>query len=63
MVKNKESKTAIASLCTGWAIPILGLVLGIIALINAENKEAKKMSKFGIAEAIVAWIIWTIILL
>ena len=61
--KNKGNTLGIVSIATGWLIPLLGLVLGIIGLLKADNEKAKTLNTIGIAESILFWIFWAFIYL
>lgn len=62
-MKNKTSKSAIWSVCTGWAVPLVGLILGIVAVSNAQNDNSRTLGIVGIVEAIIAWIFWAAVLM
>jgi hypothetical protein len=52
------SKTlGIIGICTGWLLPIVGVVLGIIGLCLKKDKEVA-LNVISIVIAIVAWIFW-----
>ena len=52
------SKTlGIIGICTGWAFPIVGLILGIIGLSIKKDKE-KTLNIISIIEGLIVWIYW-----
>ncbi len=52
------SKTlGIVGICTGWLIPLAGVVLGIIGLCQKKDKEVA-LNVISIVVGIVAWIFW-----
>lgn len=57
------SKTlGILSLCTGWFIPLIGLVLSIIGLSIKKEKgkedRDKTLNIVGLSVSILAWLFW-----
>jgi heme O synthase-like polyprenyltransferase len=60
--RKKKVKTAVGNpcgiigVCIGWAIPIVGIILGIIALIRKEKNFL--LAILSIYESIIFWIIW-----
>jgi uncharacterized membrane protein len=52
----------IISLCTGWLIPLAGVVLSIIGLSIKEQKGKEQRDKtlnlIGLVMSIVAWAFW-----
>jgi len=54
---KKTNVCGIIGICTGWYVPIAGIVLGLIALSRKENKELGILS---ITIGIIAWIFWTL---
>jgi uncharacterized membrane protein len=56
--KEKGNTCGIIGLCVGWLIPIVGLILGIIALARGE-----KTKWIGIASIVVAVIMWIVSML
>ena len=56
---DRPNTCGIIGICTGWALPIVGITLGIIALCRKENEV---MGAVSIMEGISAWIIWMVIL-
>ena len=55
-MENKGNTCGIISVCTGWMIPILGLILGIVSLNKKEDNST--LGIIGIIESIVFWVIW-----
>ena len=56
----------ILSICTGWIIPLLGLVLSIIGLSISKEKGKESRDKtlniIGLVESIAAWLFWIILM-
>lgn len=57
---TKENICGIIGVSTGWAIPLVGLVLGIIALARKEKTSA--LGIIAIIESIVFWAFWMALL-
>ena len=58
---KKENVCGIISLCTGWAFPLIGIILGIIAL--ARKERSTWMGIVGIVTSIVFWLFWAVIII
>lgn len=56
MKKQKKNVLGIIGTSSGWAIPIVGIVLGIIALSRKEPN--KVLGVISIVEGFVFWIVW-----
>ena len=56
MEKEKSNVCGIVGLCTGWFVPLSGIVLGIIALARKEKTPA--LGILSIVVGILAWIVW-----
>ncbi len=55
------SKTlGIIGICTGWFIPLAGIVLGIIGLCLKKDKN-KVLNTISIVEGTLFWIFWSIV--
>jgi len=59
--KTKGNVCGIVSLCLGWLIPLVGLILGIIALGRGEDNKA--IGIVGIILSILFWLFWIAILM
>ena len=62
MNKKTEKKgniCGILSLCLGWFIPLVGLILGIVAL--ARKEDNKTLGIIGIILSVVFWALWTLL--
>jgi len=58
---RKDSNVlGIIGICTGWLIPIAGLVLGIIAL--ARREKTQVLGIIAIVESVVFWLIWAFVI-
>ena len=57
----------ILSLCLGWIIPFVGLVLSIIGLSIKKEKgkedRDKTLNIVGLAVSILAWLFWILVFL
>jgi hypothetical protein len=60
MKEKKSDICGIIGLCTGWLVPLAGIVLGIIAL--ARKEQSKWAGITSIVVALLAWIFWSSIL-
>jgi hypothetical protein len=58
---QKGKKLAIWALATGWFMPILGLILGIIARVKAKDEDVQTLASVSIVESIFFWIFWMVI--
>jgi hypothetical protein len=54
--KQKSNSCGITGLALGWAFPIVGLVLGIVALGRGEPN--KTLGTLSIIESVLFWILW-----
>lgn len=59
--KQKSNSCGIIGLSLGWFMPIIGLVLGIVALGRGEPN--KTLGTMAIVESVIFWLIWAAILL
>ena len=59
--KDKSNVCGIVCLCIGWLIPLVGIILGIIAL--ARKEPIKALGILSITESVIFWIFWASILL
>jgi len=57
MKTNKSNACGIVGLCTGWLIPIVGLILGIVALARKEP-DSRILGTLSIIESVLFWIMW-----
>ena len=57
---NKSNVCGIIGLCTGWLIPVLGLVLGIISLCRKEPNE--EIGIISVIISVVSWMLWMSVL-
>ena len=55
MKKKETNVCGIIGLCTGWLIPISGVVLGIVALSRKERNST--IGTLSIIEGAIAWAI------
>ena len=56
ILKQKGNHCGIVGMCVGWAVPIAGVVLGIIAL--ARGEKTKSYGIISIVESLVFWVLW-----
>jgi hypothetical protein len=62
-MKKQAGKTlAIWGIFTGWLIPLLGLILGVLALSEAKSPNVKTLATASIAEAIAFWLLWVFLI-
>jgi len=54
--ENKSNVCGIVGLCIGWSMPLVGIILGIIAL--AKKEPTKALGILSIIESVIFWIIW-----
>jgi len=55
-MKEKNNVCGIVGLCTGWFIPLAGIILGIIAL--SRKEPTKALGILSIIESVIFAIIW-----
>lgn len=60
-MKEKSNACGIVGLCTGWLIPVAGIVLGVIAL--SRNERTKALGILSIVSGMTFWIFWTMLFL
>jgi hypothetical protein len=58
---EKSNVCGIVGLSTGWAFPISGVVLGIIAL--ARKEPSKWIGVTSIVAGALAWLMWAAVLI
>lgn len=55
-MEKKSNVLGIIGLCTGWLIPVAGLVLGIVSLARKEPNKA--LGILSIMEAVLFFWLW-----
>jgi hypothetical protein len=60
METKKSNVLGIIGLCTGWFMPLAGLVLGVISL--ARKEPIKALGVLSIVEALFFWVLWFLII-
>jgi len=55
---NEDGKVlGMLSIFIGWAIPIVGVILGVIGYNKSKEDKYKNYNKIGIVISIISWII------
>ena len=55
-IEEKNNVCGIVGLCIGWFAPLVGIILGIIAL--SRKEPVKAFGILAIIESVIFWIIW-----
>jgi hypothetical protein len=59
-MNQKGNVCGIVGICTGWLVPIAGIILGIVAL--SRKEDAPALGIIAILESVIFWGLYTAVI-
>lgn len=60
-IEKKGNVLGILSLCFGWLIPLVGVILGIVSLVRKEDNKGLGIA--GITVSVFFWILYVTLIM